>query len=78
MAIKKSSSRFTGERSFYLHKKVVVIPVSICHPFYHLDPVIHSLKYAGIQTMHGTGDYAAHVTLKLFREVLQCPDATLL
>ena len=69
-AQKKGSSRFTGERCFYLQEEVVVIPVSICHAFQHLDLVIHSFKYARIQPVRRTSDYSAYVVLQLVSELL--------
>ncbi|ACR68369.1 hypothetical protein NT01EI_1160 [Edwardsiella ictaluri 93-146] len=39
------SSRFTGERCFYLQEEVVVVPVSISHTLYYLNFIIHPFVF---------------------------------
>ena len=53
-ALKKiGSSRITGKSGFDLQEEVVAVPVAIGHALDDLDPVVHTLQHAGVETIGG-------------------------
>jgi len=52
-ANKKGSSRITGKSGFDLQEEVVAVPVAIGHALDDLDPVVHTLQHAGVETIGG-------------------------